>query len=316
MATKRLVWPPPQRTAWQKFRADPVVFFARWLHDLRPPLPDPPTDSSNSITVVCISDTHETQPEVPDGDLLLHAGDLTNNGYFEALQAQLDWLATLPHKYKVVIAGNHDKLLDPEFVARSFDRNYEQKGKTSGDLNWHDIIYLEHSSKTLEFGNGRKVKIFGSPWTPGYGNFAFQCPPIRNVWTGKVPEDTDILLTHGPPKGYLDLDRKGCRHLAREIARTKPRLVVFGHIHAGHGREDISYRGIEREYQSVMVHGGWSREVLEIVFWFLIAWAAHLISLVMGHRNTNFSRKTTLINAAVVGGFRNEISRPASVLEI
>lgn len=317
MATPRLIWSPPRRTEWQKFRAEPTAFIVQWLHQLRPDLPPAsPLGSSSAITVVCISDTHETQPDVPDGDLLLHAGDLTNNGHFEPLQAQIDWLASLPHRHKVVIAGNHDELLDADFVARSFDSKYEREGLTAADLNWHDIVYLNNSSRTPKFANGRKLNIFGSPWTPQYGNFAFQYPPIRDVWTGTVPEDTDVLLTHGPPKGYLDLEGKGCPHLTREIARIKPRLAVFGHIHAGHGREEICYRGVERRFQETMITGGKFCTVLGMLFWLFIAWATRLLSFIFGPKEGVPCNRTTLINAAVVGGFRNEKSRPASVFEI
>ena len=84
---------------------------ASTLHSLHPPGPLP-TPPYNHISVVCISDTHNTQPYIPAGDLLLHAGDLSNWGTFAEIQAQLTWLSQQPHRYKIVIAGNHDLLLD------------------------------------------------------------------------------------------------------------------------------------------------------------------------------------------------------------
>ncbi|PNY24939.1 Uncharacterized protein TCAP_05125 [Tolypocladium capitatum] len=275
-----------------------------------------PADASNPITVVCISDTHQTQPQFPDGDPLLHAGDLTNQGSFEELQAQLDWLASLPHRHKVVIAGNHDKLLDADYLARFPERICEPEGQSVGDLEWHDLVYLNNSFETLGFANGRRLSIFGSLWTPQFDTFAFQYPRIRDVWTGAVPEGAHVLLTHGPPKGYLDLDGKGCPNLTREVARTQPRVVVFGHIHAGPGREEVGYRGVERAYQRVMAGDGGLEVVLGMVFWLLGAWAEELVSSVLGHGEERRGARTTMVNAAVVGGLRNEERRPVIVLEI
>lgn len=92
--------------------------------------------TSNAIRIVCISDTHNLQPELPDGDLLLHAGDLSQRGSFDEIQAQLDWLNAQPHKQKIVIAGNHDLLLDPEFVDRFPERIIERAGTARSDLRW------------------------------------------------------------------------------------------------------------------------------------------------------------------------------------
>lgn len=311
-------WPPPRLTPWEQFRRDPVIFLASWLHRQRPSLairPSPSTDAHDPITIVSISDTHRSQPEVPDGDLLLHAGDLTNHGTFEELQEQLDWLASLPHRHKVVIGGNHDSLLDPEYVARFPERIYEAEGQSRADLNWHDLIYLNNSSVTLEFyGGRRKLTIFGSPWTPQYGTFAFQYPPIRDVWTNSIPEGTDVLLTHGPPKGYLDLGGKGCPYLTREVSRARPRLVVFGHIHAGRGQEQVGYRGVERCYQRTMGGDGGVLLIPIMLLWFLFAWVQSSMAAVSGYSFHKERSKTLMVNSAVVGGFKNERSLPGTTV--
>ncbi|VUC37944.1 unnamed protein product [Clonostachys rosea] len=306
MATQRLaVWKPPSKSPWQKFRSQPAIVLAALIHGFRPRLNPERSDTvtttqSSPIFIVCISDTHMSQPDVPDGDLLLHAGDLTNGGTFDELQAQLGWIASLPHRYKVVIAGNHDRLLDPEYVAKFPDKICEYDRKARIDLDWHDIIYLNNSSAVLSFdGNGVHLNIFGSSWTPQCGTFAYQYPPIRDVWMGNVPDDTDILLTHGPPKGYLDLDGKGCPNLLREIARVRPNLVVFGHIHAGHGRQDVVYNGVERHYQKVMAGDGQLSSVFLMAVWLLISWLEHM---------------TIMVNAAVVSGAQNE-AQPAITVE-
>lgn len=299
MAPPLAIWTPPQPSLWQQFRRAPAAFLARWLHHWTPPITiSPPAEASNPITIVCISDTHQLQPEVPDGDLLLHAGDLANHGSFEELQAQLDWLASLPHRHKGVIAGNHDRLLDPEYVARFPDRICETEGRSRADLEWHDLVYLNRTSKTLKFGQ-RMLKIYGSPWTPQLGTFAFQYPPIRDIWTGAIPDGTDVVLTHGPPKGYLDLGGKGCPHLMREVARTRPRAVVFGHIHAGHGRKEAGFRGVETCYQKVMAGNGGLATVVAMVAWLLGAWVTKLVRSASGRGDGSVSR-TTMINASLV----------------
>jgi predicted MPP superfamily phosphohydrolase len=284
---------PSSRTPVQSFKQDPATFLALWLYNQRPISPKEaetsqthetqPTD--DKIRIVCISDTHNTNPAVPDGDLLIHAGDLSNDGTFEEIQAQLSWLASLPHRHKIVIAGNHDRLLDAEFVREHPERISEGPGCARADLNWHDIVYLENSAVELSFpsrsGNdnikhGRgdsstsqasrapnqtTLKIFGSPKTPSCGTSAFQYPPIRNVWQNKISSDADIVIVHGPPKGYLDesgpvLRHSGCPHLTRELERVRPKLVVFGHIHSAHGRQDVKWSSwLENGYARVMSVG-------------------------------------------------------------
>src|SRR4051794_35393280 len=106
----------------------------------------------NPIRVVCISDTHNKRPILPLGDLLIHAGDLTENGSFDEVQAELNWLSSQPHRYKVLIAGNHDVLFDESFLAKYPERRYGQTKKKE-DLNWGSVLYLQDSCVTLEFSN-------------------------------------------------------------------------------------------------------------------------------------------------------------------
>lgn len=250
-------WQVPLST-WQKFRRAPAEFLVRWLNERRIALADYPSSpqrvDTHPIRIVCISDTHNMQPRIPDGDILLHAGDLTNNGTFEELQAQLHWLQSLPHPRKIVIAGNHDRLLDPEYVASFPDRIYEGQGTSRGDLDWGELVYLNDNNAKLDLPGGRTLSIYGSPLTEQYGTFAFQYPPIREVWHTRIPDDTDVLLVHGPPRGYLDNEGKGCPQLLREIWRVRPRLVVFGHIHVGYGQRVLRYDdGAEAAYASVLM---------------------------------------------------------------
>ena len=241
---------PP--TPFQQLKSNPSRFIANWLYAHRPPLASAVSshlstaaavraDDQALITLVCISDTHNSTPSrIPDGDILLHAGDLTNKGTFAELQAQLDWINTLPHPHKVVIGGNHDTLLDEEFITNHPYRVEPSDIDRRNQLNWGSITYLNGTSATIAVRN-RSLTVFGSPLTPQCGTFAFQYPPIRDVWKNRIPDGTDVVLTHGPPKRHLDLGGKGCEWLLRELWRLKPRAVVFGHIHQGRGKEALAW---------------------------------------------------------------------------
>ncbi|KAK4619785.1 putative rhamnogalacturonate lyase C [Fulvia fulva] len=191
-----------------------------------------------NISIVCISDTHSlTTRNIPHGDILIHAGDLTNSGTPSEIQEQIYWLSSLPHTHKIIIAGNHDTWLDPN--SRATLPLEDQDGK----LDWTDLIYLQSTSTTLDFShrtgiNKGQIKIFGMPHTPDIlgPEHAFQYQRGTDVWTNTIPDDTDIVVTHTPPRYHLDLPgvtAMGDDFLLREVARVKPGLHVFGHIHAG-----------------------------------------------------------------------------------
>ena len=294
------------------------------LHSIYPPVPEPKA-SSDAVTVVCISDTHGTQPALPAGDLLLHAGDLTKWGTFSELQAQLTWLAQQPHKQKVVIAGNHDLLLDSNFQLQHPERwkqaltaalsdsglseeEEEEARKCAEDLDWGDIIYLQDSSAVLHFdgatGEERRIVIFGSPLTPQHGISAFQHPVGEDVWTNVIPNGTDILVTHGPPRGHLDglVKRSGCAYLAREIARVGSKLVVFGHIHVGRGKEELVYDRVGRAYEAIF--GGWGGWTNLVSMALATLWAR-----LLPKQWRKPEKRTTLVNAAMVEGWEKYESK-------
>ncbi|KAL8945487.1 MAG: hypothetical protein Q9183_008077, partial [Haloplaca sp. 2 TL-2023] len=236
-----------------------------------------------------------------------------------------------PHKHKVVIAGNHDLLLDPSFQRQHPERwnqaiaaaasesdlpEQEKIGKSAEDLDWGDIIYLQDSSVVLHFGedNGkeRRIAIFGSPLTPQHGISAFQHPVGEDVWTNVVPDGTDILITHGPPRGHLDgmVKKSGCAFLAREIARARPRLVVFGHIHVGRGKEEMVSDCVGRADEAI--YGGWGgwTNLFSMATATLWAW-------VLPKRWRRPVKRTTLVNAAVVEGWEKyESKHEAQVVTI
>ncbi|EPE35126.1 Metallo-dependent phosphatase [Glarea lozoyensis ATCC 20868] len=275
---------PP--TIYSQLYTSPLTTLAKALSSaLSPAIPAPPT----GIRVICISDTHNTQPDLPDGDILLHAGDLTQSGSLSELRSQIEWLDAQPHRYKVVIAGNHDLCLQA----------------STEEIDWRSLIYLRDSATTLHFPGGRSLKIYGSPWTPKHGNWAFQYPRTgADPWEGAVPEDVDILLTHGPPRCHLDLDDLGCGYLLEEVRRREPILHVFGHIHAGYGKRMVLWDGFERAYEEAVGKGG--------SWWAL----GRMVFCVFSRLKGDSGRGTVMVNAAVVGGFRDEQRREAITVTI
>ncbi|WEW58031.1 hypothetical protein PRK78_003498 [Emydomyces testavorans] len=307
--------------------------FATKLLSLRP-LPSSPlladaSSTSPPIKIVCISDTHNCQPELPEGDVLIHAGDLTENGSFEEIQSQLAWLSSQPHRHKIFVAGNHDVLLDEEFLQRYPDRRYGET-RTMKDLDWGGVQYLCDSTATLIFsseteeGNTAAVNsrttaltIYGTPWTPQYGVSAFQYPRDKDIFSNTLPANADIVVTHGPPRLHLDkrdFHHAGCAYLSRELARVRPRLVVFGHIHVSYGTEDVVLDRIQQEYEDIMNNRAAWGALMWMMFYVFIARVRGLFA----NRESAVARQrvTTFVNASVVGGgLKNELQNSPIVVE-
>lgn len=294
---------------------------------------------AHPIRVVCVSDTHNKRPEIPFGDLLIHAGDLTDIGSFDEVQAELSWLSSQPHKYKVLVAGNHDVLFDKAFLEKHPRRRYGQT-RTRDDLDFGSVIYLEDSAITVTFPTdrthqqsdrshgiicqneleSRSLTIFGSPWTPQYGVSAFQYRPDEpHDWgsaMARIPDlKPDIIVTHGPPQFHLDTQsfhRAGCPYLAEEVARIRPRMMVFGHIHVGYGREDIVLDRVQRAYEELMAGwAGWAT-----VFRMAVLVACSRLGWLLRGRQPGADKLTTFVNAAVVSGPANELQNVPIVVEL
>jgi Icc-related predicted phosphoesterase len=182
------------------------------------------------MKIVAISDTHglHWSLNIPDGDVLVHAGDLTDRGIMQEVEDFNTFLGTLPHPHKIVIAGNHD------FCFEDYRMDCEDVLTNS--------IYLQDQEVIID-----GVKYYGSPWQPWFYDWAFNLergPEIRAKWD-LIPEDTDVLITHGPPFGIGDLttrgENTGCQDLLKVVERIKPAVHIFGHIHEGFG---ISYNEV------------------------------------------------------------------------
>lgn len=177
-----------------------------------------------------ISDTHTFHGllKVPEGiDMVIFSGDCSNpsNPYLNEPEVRnfLTWFHLLPIKYKVFTAGNHDTSIEKGLVDK---QKFDELG----------IVYLENSSTEIE-----GLKIFGTPCTPAFGyGWAWnrKREKMHKIWDA-IPEGTDIVVSHGPPKGVLDLsyDYKnslefcGCSNMKKQMMKLNPKLVLFGHIH-------------------------------------------------------------------------------------
>ncbi|KAF2433209.1 Metallo-dependent phosphatase [Tothia fuscella] len=215
----------------------------------------PPWAPYRKTRIVCVSDTHNQTPSLPKGDVLIHAGDLTNQGTLSEMKKTVAWLEKADFEVKIVVAGNHDITLDDDFYAEnwaSFHNQQKQDAVACQALlqNSPSITYLNHSSTHIKLTtpNGRRThfKVFGSPYSPAHGLWAFGYQPseAQKLWD-KIPSDTDILITHTPPKGHCDTtvtkSRAGCEILRQALWRVRPHLAVCGHMHEGRGAEIIKW---------------------------------------------------------------------------
>jgi hypothetical protein len=190
----------------------------------------------------------------------------------------------------------------------------EDRQTGEGPIDWRSLIYLQNTSTTLRIDSAREVKVFGSPCTPKHGNWAFQYPRTRiGIWNEMgIPEDTDILIAHGPPRTHLDLGLMGCEGLRKFLwgMQRKPLLHVFGHVHGGYGKEVVYWDGFQRAYEGVLdgssALGGWVW--LAILLWYGI------IGSLTGWSGAG--GKTIMVNAAAVGGVRDEKRREAICVDI
>ncbi|KZL75030.1 calcineurin-like phosphoesterase, partial [Colletotrichum tofieldiae] len=213
---------------------------------------------------VCVSDTHNTTVKLPKGDVLIHAGDLTNQGSYSELSRAAQWLEKADFETKIVIAGNHDLALDSDFYAQHGNHLHNQGPRSPEDCislfaNSPTITYLNHGSTTIRLsspsGPHTSFSVFGSPYSPRNGLWAFgydapqhgsvgATADLPTLWDD-IPLDADIVVTHTPPHAHCDESRArraaGCEALRRALWRVRPRLAVCGHVHEGRGVERVRW---------------------------------------------------------------------------
>ena len=178
------------------------------------------------MRIVITSDTHGKHNELGNlsGDVLIHCGDFCDGFHpdGEDLQRIDDWFGAQHFRHVLCVGGNHD------FVAQDY---------TGDGPMFNNATYLLDTSALID-----GVRFYGSPWVPMLERWAYYLPDddLRSKWS-KIPDDTDVLITHTPPWHTLDSPRDptvhcGCSHLAARIADLSLRLHCFGHNHASYGR--------------------------------------------------------------------------------
>lgn len=230
------------------------------------------------------------QPPTSKVDVLLHCGDLTQVGGVSSFKKALRMLGGIEAELKLVIAGNHDLELDKAYWEAQ--RDYEGNPEDPED---HDlaieimtgplareagVTFLREGTHFFNLKNGSSFKIYVSPYTPAFGDWAFAYEPNedrfnkQNLTAGcrtstaanPIPYDASIVMTHGPPKGILDLcpqGNVGCDNLLRAIQRVKPLMHCFGHIHESSGIEIIDWKKNAKEITSVQKNAAMQRRFEE-----------------------------------------------------
>ena len=195
------------------------------------------------MIIDCVSDLHGFKPLLPGGDLLIIAGDLTARDTADQHEDFKEWVLSQKYTRKILIAGNHDGHIQRCELPRYDD----------------GIDYLQDFGTEFE-----GLKIWGSPWTPTFYDWHFmkdRGEPIKKMWD-LIPDDTEILITHGPPFGIQDQVKysskaqegkfAGCEELRNAIDHRlkKLKLHVFGHVHEGYGK--VIVNGVHHVNASIM----------------------------------------------------------------
>ncbi len=185
------------------------------------------------MKILFISDTHGGHQELinlPQADILIHSGDISKRGKDCEIEDFVEWLSSLDFQQKIFIAGNHDFYFEDKTIERV------------QEMLPQNIHYLCDSGIVIE-----GINIWGSPITPTFLNWAFnrdRGSEIARYWR-KIPQNTNILITHGPPFGILDQtisgSNVGCQDLLKRIEQTRPQYHLFGHIHEGYGVHETAH---------------------------------------------------------------------------
>ncbi|GAB1319919.1 hypothetical protein MFIFM68171_10129 [Madurella fahalii] len=212
-----------------------------------------------------IADTHgyrflpDSKPLRPI-DVVIHCGDVTGDSKLSEYKAAIQLLREIEAPLKLVIPGNHDFTLDtPAFQQMCYKSRrrcnrgllqhyYGSPGEARrlfDEARREGIIYLEEGTHRFSLQNGASLTVYASPYTPSFGSPGFQYNAKRGH-DFAIPKDVDVAITHGPPRGMLDRswmtgEHVGSPELFSAVARARPRLHCFGHIHEGWGAEVVTW---------------------------------------------------------------------------
>ncbi|KAF2148138.1 Metallo-dependent phosphatase [Myriangium duriaei CBS 260.36] len=214
--------------------------------------------------IFVISDTHGEKCSIPETisdhiDVLIHCGDLTEGSKLAEFHTTLQLLKDIKAPLKLVIAGNHDFTLDspmfkkkiaevkpslePELVTKEYGF-YGQIRQLFEEAESDGIMLLDEGNHHFELANGASLQIYASSYTPSTSDWGFEYRPDEDhEW--HIGEGTDIVITHGPPRGIFDMSdskRIGSPSLFTAVAKARPRMHCFGHVHSGWGAKLSSWR--------------------------------------------------------------------------
>ena len=235
--------------------------------------------STIATKLLVISDTHNfefdgsaphpLQLPTPKVDVLLHCGDLTHCGGVSSFKKALKMLGSIDAELKLVIPGNHDLELDKQYWEAQVD--YEGNPEDPQDHQLAvdvmtgplakdaGVIYLHEGTHSFTLSSGATFSIYVSPYTPAFCDWAFAyahkedrfneshqvSPGVISIATNPIPQNVDIVMTHGPPKGILDSCSQGnvgCENILQVIRKVKPMMHCFGHIHEGNGVKVVDWK--------------------------------------------------------------------------
>ena len=188
------------------------------------------------MKIVCFSDTHGQHRSKKlnkwfqdnPADMLIFAGDYQLNSD-DTGEDFIDWVSGLSYKYKIITAGNHDN-------------NFEITKKKSEE--YSDINFLIHNNIEIE-----GIKFFASAYSRTFGHWSFMTDEDTLEYLyKKIPNNTEVLITHTPPFKKLDLTflevNAGSTSLINRIENL-PNLKynIFGHIHEAYNT--ITKKGVK-----------------------------------------------------------------------
>lgn len=199
------------------------------------------------MIIDCISDLHGHYPQLEGGDLLIVAGDLTDVQREAAFVDFFSWISKTPYKKRIVIAGNHDTMIEDGTIPMNVISDFEYLCDSGTEFEWFETEDTKWGPRHLEGNRSLKLKIWGSPWTRRFPGMNPKCmaftvdmdEELAEKWA-MIPEDIDILVTHCPPNGVLDevedSENVGSDSLIKPMIKSGCRLHVFGHVHESYGK--------------------------------------------------------------------------------
>ncbi|KAM0488780.1 hypothetical protein ACHAP7_000826 [Fusarium lateritium] len=219
--------------------------------------------------ILILSDTHGSRfkdgaEPLERADVAIHCGDLTDDSKLHGFKETIQLLKAIDAPLKIIVAGNHDFSLDnsafkekiseanrlaQENLSQDIKNEYGDYGDARRlllEARDHGIIFLEEGSHQITLQNGALLRLYASPYTPATGDSSDWGFQYNGAHDFNIDEGTDIVITHGPPHGVMDMSRErkriGCPQLFRAIARAQPRLHCYGHVHNSWGAKLVSWR--------------------------------------------------------------------------